>query len=258
MKYEFKYIVHKSKMDKLRQLILPFTKLDSNINEQEGNQYTVRSIYYDSPRFDFFFEKIEGVKNRKKIRVRGYGNTNENQNLFFEIKRKLNIPIVKDRMEMDYETAITTLNNGFYKDDGQHPGLGKDIQPFMFHLLHKRLSPVVLVIYDREAFFDRFDDSIRLTIDKNLRSLSYPYPEDIFSMNKTSISLKDHFIFEVKFKKHFPLWLKSIQASLGLVKQAASKYAICVDEHRLTQNYTKYSGIIGAKSELKKLKPTYV
>ena len=246
-------------MDKLRQLILPFTILDSNINEQEGNQYTVRSIYYDSPRFDFFFEKIEGVKNRKKIRVRGYGNTEKNQNLFFEIKRKLNIPIEKHRIYLDFETAVRILNNGFYKDDGSFPGLEKDIQPFMFHLLHKRLSPVILVIYEREALFDRFDDSVRITIDKNLRSIRYPNPEDLFTMDKTLRSLKDHFILEVKFKKHFPLWLKSIQASLELVKQAASKYAICVDEHRLTQNYTKYSGIIGAKSELmKNLKPSYV
>ena len=47
-------------------------------------------------------------------------------------------------------------------------------------------------------------------------------------------AFKSSFIFEVKFKDHFPVWLRPIIGQLGLIKRSASKYVFCIDSHHLT------------------------
>lgn len=67
MRYEFKYIVNNNYLEPLRQMILPFVNMDENTDDDKGrNHYTVRSIYFDNASYDFYFEKVEGIKNRKK------------------------------------------------------------------------------------------------------------------------------------------------------------------------------------------------
>jgi len=75
-------------MEALRADILPHVNADPNMGE--NREYTVRSIYYDSPAMDSYNEKIEGVKVRQKFRIRGYDSEEESQELFLEIKNKYN------------------------------------------------------------------------------------------------------------------------------------------------------------------------
>ncbi len=76
MKYEFKYIVPVSRMDQLREAIRPYVELDPYADMMENHEYTVRSVYFDTSRFDYYYEKIDGYKIRKKIRIRGYNEQN--------------------------------------------------------------------------------------------------------------------------------------------------------------------------------------
>jgi hypothetical protein len=114
-------------------------------------------------------------------------------------------------------------------------GAGK----FLYHVYRNNLKPVVLVIYEREAYLDRFHGEVRVTIDKNLRSIAYPGLDDLYSEEKVRPALKDKFIFEVKFKGQFPGWLRPVTARLGMVRRSASKYVFCVDSHNLTDNSKK-------------------
>jgi hypothetical protein len=65
MKYEFKYIVPVSLLDELREAIRPYVDYDPFAAVMENHEYTVRSIYFDTARFDYYFEKIDGYKIRK-------------------------------------------------------------------------------------------------------------------------------------------------------------------------------------------------
>jgi len=106
MRYEFKYIVKNSDVDRLRNMILPFVNVDKFAEVDDKHQYTVRSIYFDTPKYDFYYEKVEGIKNRKKVRLRGYDKEDGNNIVFFEIKRKYDIPIVKFRAPVKFEDAL--------------------------------------------------------------------------------------------------------------------------------------------------------
>jgi len=58
LRYEYKYIIPLWKINELRRLILPYMNLDKHAKGREGDQYTIKSIYFDSPSFDFYYEKI--------------------------------------------------------------------------------------------------------------------------------------------------------------------------------------------------------
>jgi hypothetical protein len=237
MKYEFKYIVPVSLMDQLREAIRPYVELDPYAAAMEDHHYTVRSVYFDTSRFDYFYEKVDGYKIRKKIRIRGYNQNTGDDTVFMEIKRKFKEPIEKDRERLTFEVMKRLMAGegsrafGDVEDDHGVNGAGK----FLFHVYRNNLKPVVLVIYEREAFFDRFKNDVRITIDKNLRSVAYPCIDDLYSEDKAIPALKGNFILEVKFKDHFPGWLRIITGQLGLIKRSASKYVFCVDSHHLTE-----------------------
>ena len=243
MRYEYKYIVHKSKMDRLREIFLPFVNLDKFAEAGEKSQYTVRSIYFDTPRFDFYYEKIEGIKNRKKVRLRGYNEEDKNATVFLEIKRKYDIPIIKYRAPVTYGDALEMFSdtriNGQIISDKIFPKGHENSKRFFYQVLSKTLRPVVLVIYEREAYLSKFDDTVRITIDKNLRSKAYPRLNELYQENRISGSLTNHFILEVKFNSYFPVWLNPIIANLSLRKQAASKYVISMDTNKVVTQLTK-------------------
>ena len=239
MKYEFKYIVPVSRMDELREAMKPYVELDQYVKDAGGFEYTVRSIYFDTSKFDYYYEKIDGYKIRKKIRIRGYNEQIGGDTVFMEIKRKFKEPIEKDREMMTFEVmkrlmageGAMAYGNDVPDDHGVN-GAGK----FLYHVYRNNLKPVVLVIYEREAFFDRFRPEIRITIDKNLRSIAYPSIDDLYSEKNVVPAIPDKFIFEVKFKDNFPGWLRPITGQLGLLRQSASKYVFCIDSHDLTKS----------------------
>ena len=237
MKYEFKYIVPVSNLDELRESILPFLELDPFAAAMPDHEYTVRSIYFDTINFDYYYEKLDGYKIRKKIRIRGYNKRIGDDTVFMEIKRKLKENINKDREQLTFEVMRRLMAGegskayGEQTDDHGVNGAGK----FLFHVYRNNLKPVVLVIYEREAYYDRSMTGVRVTIDKNLRSIAYPELTDLYAEQRAIPALKGKFILEVKFYHHFPGWLRPITARFGLFKQSASKYVICIDSHHLTE-----------------------
>jgi hypothetical protein len=241
MRYEFKYIVSVDMLDELREAIRPYVKLDAYAEGMPNHEYTVRSIYFDSAHFDYYYEKIDGYKIRKKIRIRGYNEQKGNDTVFMEIKRKYKEPMEKSREKLAFDVMKRLVAGEGSKSYGDVPddhgvnGAGK----FLYHVFRNNLKPVVLVIYEREAFIDRFKPDIRLTFDKNLRSIAYPTMDDLYSEENVAYANKGNFVFEVKFNDHFPGWLRPIAGQFGLLRQSASKYVFCIDSHHLTESSKK-------------------
>ena len=44
----------------LRSAILPFVDVDPYATGRKSNEYTVRSVYFVTHQFDFYFEKVDG------------------------------------------------------------------------------------------------------------------------------------------------------------------------------------------------------
>ena len=87
MRLEYKFLVRKEYLNELRDALLPFLFFDEYAEKEIAKEYTCRSIYYDTSRMDDYYDKLAGIKIRKKLRIRGYNKQNDESVVFLEIKR---------------------------------------------------------------------------------------------------------------------------------------------------------------------------
>ena len=243
MRYEFKYIVHNRFLEPIRDYIKPFMDLDSFVQDQKENHYTVRSVYFDTPSYDFYYEKIEGIKNRKKVRLRGYDQNGLDDIVFLEIKRKYDVPIIKYRSPLKFRHALEIFRehnlNGYAIEKFSSIEGYENSKRFFYQVFSKNLRPVVLVVYEREPYLNKFDRTVRITFDKNLRGQGYPALEGLYREEELTSALHDRFIMEVKFNNTFPNWMNPVISRFGLRRQSASKYVMTMDSSRVVKHLTK-------------------
>lgn len=238
---EFKYLVPIENMDKLRNALMPFLERDAHTQSQRDD-YTVHSIYFDTLTLDYYYEKESGIQHRRKIRVRGYDTGSDTAPIFLEIKRKNNMSISKNRAPAEFRNLRQLFATGNIEQYVPNSGTAKeDANRFFYHVFRHSLRPTVLVNYDREAFFQKFDDSVRITFDKNLRSIAYPKLEDLYKEENVKYSMPGFFVLEVKFFKGIPSWCKRILEEFQLERTAVSKYTISLDTHNIPETHTQRS-----------------
>ncbi len=69
-RYEIKYLVHVAHAERARAAARGGLDLDRYAGD---GGYGVWSVYYDTPELRFYWEKIEGLRFRRKLRMRHYG-----------------------------------------------------------------------------------------------------------------------------------------------------------------------------------------
>lgn len=239
LRREYKYLVPTVYLNDLRSEFMPFVKLDKYSFIRPNNEYTIRSIYFDTRKLDFYYEKVEGVKNRKKLRIRGYNELSDNSIVLLEIKRRLNDLIDKNRALMLYRDLNVLFGTGDienYIPSSKKNNL-EDAKRFFYNFTRKSLIPISLVVYEREAYFSKFNSDIRITFDKNLRYKSFPVFEDLFDecgLKKTTVMMKN-FLLEMKFYKGFPEVLQKIINKFKLERVSFSKYETCINSDEIFQ-----------------------
>lgn len=238
---EYKYLVPSVLLDTIRTEITPFVDVDAFAEPLGQRGYTVRSVYYDTRRMMCYHEKIEGLSTRKKFRIRGYDLPIEDTLVFLEIKRKRINYIAKSRAALRWEKVHAVLESHHPERllRSMHGNCLGNAESFLYYYHLLCLKPTVLVVYDREAFQGHFDNSLRITFDKNLRSAPFPALDALFSRALLPIALREHFILEVKFYGGLPLWLRSLTERYQLPRMALSKYTICLDSHRQYHPYSE-------------------
>lgn len=236
LRYERKYLVPNSLLDELRARIAPFVNNDENSHDIPGQkikQYTVRSIYFDSPDLMCYHEKDGGLMMRRKLRVRSYNEYEPGKVALLEIKRKIGNRIKKHRANIYYSQLADLLSTGRYQDyvicksEKKKQQNIEDAQRFLYHVFAHHFSPACLITYEREAFHYRFDSSVRITFDKNIRSMNNPGLTDLFEEARLKPLFSSHFILEIKYgSERMPDWLVAIVHDFRLRNEALSKYAI--------------------------------
>ena len=71
IRQEFKYYVSSEVIAKLRTYLREIMKVDENANSK-NHQYTITSLYFDTPNEEDFEDKVDGIKSREKFRLRIY------------------------------------------------------------------------------------------------------------------------------------------------------------------------------------------
>lgn len=259
MRYEFKYLVPNEHLSDLRNSIMSFAAEDPNAPlESLHHEYVVRSIYFDTTKFEYYWDKRYGIKSRKKIRIRSYNTLDDypdrNPPVFLEVKRKEIDFIGKSRCRVrwhDLPDLIRTGDIEKYVMDSHIPEIRDEAARFFYHLKGKNLKPVVLVVYEREAFFSKFDPSFRISLDKHIRSIAFPRVDELFRTEGLEACFYKDFVLEIKFSGAFPVWMSDILFRYRLTRQSLSKYKFSLDHHKIfrPQERVKVFGMNGVVGE---------
>jgi hypothetical protein len=226
-RFELKYITEEAVALQIRDFVREFLDLDENGVGKPNYSYPVHSVYLDSPFMTTYWDTINGNKNRFKLRVRFY-NDNPETPVFFEIKRRMNNCIMKQRGAVR-RTSAPRLVEGFFPapEDlmSQNPKHLAAVQNFVRLSQMIGALPQMHVAYAREAYVPHDDNSCRLTLDRHVCSEPEPILRLSTKMARPICIWGDAVVVELKFTNRFPNWFGDLVRAFGLNQCGAAKYA---------------------------------
>jgi hypothetical protein len=196
------------------------------------NEYTIESLYLDTPDFALLRANETEMVDRFKMRIRTYPGTPGAPH-FFEVKRRVNDVISKSRgrAPKGWEALFTDPTTGIPKGRG-----GKEayaIERFVTLARTYCMQPVVMVRYEREPYASTIDDYARITFDRRIRSqLSTDYSfatseREWRGSDTPDLARSDEspVVLELKFTSRVPTWMMHIVQTFDLWRRSFSKYA---------------------------------
>src|SRR6266487_7073772 len=109
-RFELKYLISEETALLVRDFVKSYLDWDEYSVGKPNYSYPVHSLYIDSDDLKLYWSTINGDKNRYKLRLRYYS-THPDSPVFFEIKRRMNNCILKQRGGVNHE-AIAQLLTG--------------------------------------------------------------------------------------------------------------------------------------------------
>jgi hypothetical protein len=222
-RFECKYQISEAKAAGIEKFIQPYLRPDRYSKLQPTGSYPIVSLYLDSPNLQLCKESLTGQKNRFKLRIRGY-NDDPAYPKFFEIKRRINTSIIKDRHRVK-NSDIERLLSGGPLPEQYYSTEQESLKQFLFYVRIINAGPMVLVRYVRRAYEDDSENRVRVTFDRKLSfKMCYQPRVTLNSPGWHRYPIND-VILEIKFTSRFPAWLTRMVRCFELHQQSFSKYA---------------------------------
>ncbi len=229
-RYEFKYVIDEPTAYK----VLHFTKLhiepDAHTIEREGLGYSVHSLYLDSPDLMTCRATQHGEKNRFKLRIRFYDDSPHSP-VFFEIKRRVNLVIMKQRAAVRRSSVPRLLAGDWPQPaDLVHDDEKNFAALYNFCSLRNRIGaqPAAYTSYMREGYEPRDSNIVRVTFDRRLRAGTYDGVLSVAGLEKWSRPHVGEVVLELKFTDRFPDWMHELVQWFDLERTSVPKYVECV------------------------------
>ena len=225
-RFEQKYIVTEEIALQIRDFVRSYLELDENGVGKPNYSYPVHSLYLDSDDLKLYWSTINGDKNRFKLRLRFYNN-NPDTPVFFEIKRRMNNCIMKQRGGVRRD-SVDWLLAGHIPE--QMHMVSKDpkhliaLQNFCQKMQQIRAKPKAHIAYYREAYVPHDDNSARLTMDREVRAEPELTARLSTKMEKPALIWGKDIVLELKFTNRFPDWFRELVRIFGLRQCGAAKY----------------------------------
>ncbi|MEU4684082.1 polyphosphate polymerase domain-containing protein [Streptomyces xinghaiensis] len=227
-RFELKYLVPVEQAAGIREELAE--RMDPDPHSPAGG-YGVWSLYYDSPGLRFYWEKIEGLKFRRKLRIRHYGDPSgvtDVSPVCVEIKQRVNRVTQKRRITLPYGTARRLCDG---RELIEHaPEEGAFVQEVLELLVRLNLRATAITGYQREALVGTdADTGLRVTFDRRVRGRDRDFhlgtagPENRFT-------IPPHLaVMEVKVNERTPYWISDLAARRNLALVRVSKYVQSIE-----------------------------
>ncbi|MFJ9598644.1 polyphosphate polymerase domain-containing protein [Streptomyces althioticus] len=227
-RFELKYLVPVERAAEIRDELAE--RMDRDAHSPVGG-YGVWSLYYDTPDLRFYWEKIEGLKFRRKLRIRHYGDlagVTDDSPVCVEIKQRVNRVTQKRRITLPYGTARRLCDD---RELIEHaPRESAFVQEVLELVVRLNLRPTAITGYQREALVGRdADTGLRVTFDRRIRGrdrdfhFGIPTPENRFTVPPHMA------VMEIKVNERTPHWITDLAARRNLNLVRISKYVQSVE-----------------------------
>ncbi|GHH62565.1 SPX domain protein involved in polyphosphate accumulation [Streptomyces umbrinus] len=227
-RFELKYLVPVEQAAEIRDELAE--RMDRDLNSPAGG-YGVWSLYYDTPQLRFYWEKIEGLKFRRKLRIRHYGTPDgvtDDSPVCVEIKQRVNRVTQKRRITLPYGVARQLCDGRELIEHSARESAF--IQEVLELVVRLNLLPTAITGYQREALVGRdADTGLRVTFDRRIRGrdrdfhFGTPNPENRFT-------IPPHLsVMEIKVNERTPYWITDLAARRNLNLIRVSKYVQSIE-----------------------------
>lgn len=212
-RYELKYLLTKEQKEIVQKAMEPYMELDAY------GRSTICNIYLDTPDSLLIRRSLEKPVYKEKLRIRSYGTATKESTVFVEIKKKYKSVVYKRRVSVPEKDAMDYFCKGVPLPKQNQ--ITREID--YAREFYQNLRPAVFLSYEREAFYGKEDEELRITFDENILWRD----EDISLCSKpygAPILENGYSLMEIKIATAMPLWLTEILSEQKLFKTSFSKY----------------------------------
>ncbi len=235
-RHELKYSLTKQQYKQLCRCMEKYMLLD------RYGRHKISNVYFDTDNFSIIRHSIEKPKYKEKLRLRVYGQPDDNTVSFIELKKKFNGVVYKRRLQSTQLNAMSYLCSKAELEDTSQ--IKKEVD--YFKGVHSSLSPSIYLSYEREAYYSPDDENFRITFDFNIKMRDVdisPYE----SNKDVNILPDDTVVLEVKTVKGLPFWFVEFLGKNGLYKTSFSKYGTAYNNFILPKYLERFRGIENVK-----------
>ncbi len=219
-RHEEKYIIDYRQYALLRERALRLLTPDPH--GQMGS-YVITSLYYDDLLDHALDEKLDGLADHTKFRIRTYDYSGSVIKLERKDKHGILTQKHSARIQKDQVSLLEGVHTPLDAFSGSAYELAAQIQT-------GDLRKIVAVRYRRDAFFFQGTD-LRLTFDRELEAIA-PDPEALFSSGVSGLPVLggNNVIMEIKYGNYIPSFARKF-TDIPCKQLSVSKYALCREAH---------------------------
>lgn len=230
-RYEIKYLVPSENIPRLREEL--YRRLEVDAHSDKGG-YGVWSTYYDTQGLRFYWEKIEGLKFRRKLRVRHYGDrfsVTDDSIVHVEIKQRVSRVTQKRRIALPYRQALALCDR--HEMIEHHASQRAFVDEVLELASLLQLRPTMMTGYQREAFVGHgADEGVRVTMDHRIRGRDRDFHFAADAENRLIVPARFS-VIEFKADERVPYWLTDLAANLDMPVIRVSKYCQGIEAYGL-------------------------
>lgn len=219
-RYEHKYILNEQTYARLQDALEQHMTLDPyNIDRKP---YTITNLYYDTPDDYLIRASLSDPVYKEKLRLRAYGVPEKDSKVFLELKKKYDGLVNKRRTALGLDEAYIFADTGIRPEKKAYMN-AQVVREIAYFLEHRRVSPKLYIAYDRVAYFEKGNDDLRISFDRNIRTRRNELRLESGDYGEKLLA-DGYVLMEVKTSLAKPLWLCQLLSALEIRRQSFSKY----------------------------------
>lgn len=217
MRQEKKYLIHLEDMVRLSGILSQVMMQDHHGGVQG---YRIRSLYFDTLDDADFYEKIEGMELRRKIRLRIYDPNADFAML--EMKQKQGAYQKKRSLRMRKEDVRQLIAGQYQVLLGYPEAFAAECYGLMSRLCYR---PKAIVEYQRKAFIAK-ENHIRITLDHHIVATESRFELFAPDLNLYPVLDPFHAVLEVKYNGFLLSYIKAAVNQVNRSEISVSKYCL--------------------------------